>query len=70
MLLGVIADDFTGASDVANTLAQGLAGRGGLRTTQYLGLPGQRAESNVEAGVISLKSRSRNCSVRAITASV
>src|SRR5882724_3555885 len=32
MLLGVIADDFTGASDIGNTLAKGLPGQGGLRT--------------------------------------
>jgi len=30
MYLGVIADDFTGASDIANTLA-----KGGLATTQF-----------------------------------
>ena len=58
MLLGVIADDFTGASDVANTLAQGIPGRGGLRTVQYMGVPTQQAEGNIDAGVISLKSRS------------
>ena len=40
MLLGVIADDFTGASDIANTLAKGLPGEGGLRTAQFLGVPG------------------------------
>jgi uncharacterized protein YgbK (DUF1537 family) len=58
MLLGVIADDFTGASDIANTLAKGLPGQGGLRTTQYLGIPSLPASPTVEAGVISLKSRS------------
>ena len=58
MLLGVIADDFSGASDIANTLAQGLPGRGGLRTVQYLGVPTQQAQRDVEAGVVSLKSRS------------
>ncbi len=57
MLLGVIADDFTGASDIANTLAKG-AGTGGLRTAQYLGVPGTPAAPEVEAGVVSLKSRS------------
>lgn len=30
MLLGVIADDFTGAGYIANTLAKGLAGQVGL----------------------------------------
>ena len=39
MLLGVVADDFTGASDIANTLARGLPGEGGLRTAQFLGVP-------------------------------
>ena len=39
MLLGVIADDFTGASDIGNTLAKGLPGQGGLRTAQFLGVP-------------------------------
>lgn len=58
MLLGVIADDFTGASDIANTLAKGLSGQGGLRTVQYLGIPRAKAEPDVEAGVIALKSRS------------
>lgn len=58
MLIGVIADDFTGASDIAMTLSQGLPGEGGLRTTQYLGVPQQPAETDVEAGVIALKSRS------------
>ena len=31
MLLGCIADDFTGASDLANTLA-----KSGFRTTQFI----------------------------------
>jgi len=58
MLLGVIADDFTGASDIANTLAKGLPVQGGLRTVQYLGVPTGAAAPEVEAGVIALKSRS------------
>jgi uncharacterized protein YgbK (DUF1537 family) len=58
MLIGVIADDFTGAGDIANTLAKGLPGQGGLRTTQYLGVPDRPAAGVVEAGVIALKSRS------------
>jgi hypothetical protein len=58
MLLGVIADDFTGASDIANTLAKGLPGQGGLRTAQFLGLPTGRASDDIEAGVVALKSRS------------
>ena len=53
MLLGVIADDFTGASDIANTLA-----KGGLSTVQFLGLPTRPAPESCEAGVVALKSRS------------
>jgi uncharacterized protein YgbK (DUF1537 family) len=63
MLLGVIADDFTGASDIANTLARGLPGEGGLRTVQYLGIPADKAAPAVEAGVIALKSRSITAAV-------
>jgi uncharacterized protein YgbK (DUF1537 family) len=50
MLLGAIADDFTGASDLANTLA-----KGGMRTVQFVGTSG--GDSGCEAGVVSLKSR-------------
>jgi uncharacterized protein YgbK (DUF1537 family) len=52
MLLGAIADDFTGASDLANTLA-----RGGMRTVLYAGVPAGPADSAAEAGVVALKSR-------------
>lgn len=58
MLIGVIADDFTGASDIANTLAKGVAPHGGLRTAQYPGIPTDPSNLAIEAGVISLKSRS------------
>ena len=58
MHLGVIADDFTGASDVANTLARGVAPEGGLRTVQFLGVPQGSAPEGCEAGVVSLKTRS------------
>ena len=58
MHIGVIADDFTGASDIANTLAKGWADGGGLRTTQFLGIPASPAPADCEAGVVSLKSRS------------
>ena len=57
MLLGVIADDFTGASDIANTIAKGIAPRGGLRTAQFLGVPRDVAAADIEAGVVALKSR-------------
>ncbi len=50
MLLGCIADDFTGASDLANTLA-----RGGMATTLFAGMPVTTA---CEAGVVALKTRS------------
>jgi uncharacterized protein YgbK (DUF1537 family) len=60
MLLGVIADDFTGASDIANTLARGLPGQGGLRVAQFMGTPRQDADAEIEAGVVSLKSRSND----------
>lgn len=52
MLLGCIADDFTGGGDIANTLA-----RGGMATTLYCGTPDDAASPEVEAGVVALKSR-------------
>jgi uncharacterized protein YgbK (DUF1537 family) len=52
MKIGVIADDFTGASDIGLTLAEG-----GLRTTQYVGVPSAPAGASVDAGVVSLISR-------------
>ncbi|MEJ6393230.1 3-oxo-tetronate kinase [Gymnodinialimonas sp. 2305UL16-5] len=57
MLIGVIADDFTGASDIANTLAKGISPEGGLRTAQFAGVPDRSAPGDVDAGVVSLKSR-------------
>ncbi|WP_300012569.1 3-oxo-tetronate kinase [uncultured Roseobacter sp.] len=53
MLLGCIGDDFTGSSDLANTLS-----KQGMRCVQYTGVPSTPAQSDVEAGVIALKSRS------------
>src|SRR5882757_2183382 len=53
MLLGCIGDDFTGSSDLANTLA-----REGMRTTQFTGVPALPAPPACEAGVVALKSRS------------
>ena len=58
MLIGVIADDFTGASDIAVTLLKGIPGEGGLNTNLYLDIPAEKAAADVEAGVIALKSRS------------
>ncbi|MEM8870235.1 MAG: 3-oxo-tetronate kinase [Pseudomonadota bacterium] len=53
MKLGCIGDDFTGSSDLANTLA-----KEGMRVVQYTGVPGRAADSDTDAGVIALKSRS------------
>lgn len=53
MLLGCIGDDFTGSSDLANTLV-----KGGMAVTQYCGLPEDPAAPGVEAGVVALKTRS------------
>src|SRR5215468_6285641 len=51
---GCIADDYTGASDLANTLT-----RQGLRTVQTIGVPSDDlALPEVDAVVVSLKSRS------------
>ncbi len=52
MLLGCIADDFTGASDLANTLA-----KAGMRTIQFVGAP-KGSTGDCDAGVVSLKTRS------------
>jgi 3-dehydrotetronate 4-kinase len=54
LALGCIADDYTGASDLANTLT-----RCGLRTVQTIGVPSEAlALPEVDAVVVSLKSRS------------
>jgi len=53
MLLGCIGDDFTGSSDLANTLA-----KSGMRTVQYTGVPASSVDDDVEAGVVALKTRS------------
>ncbi|MFU8881701.1 MAG: 3-oxo-tetronate kinase [Rhodobacterales bacterium] len=53
MLLGCIGDDFTGSSDLGNTLT-----KAGMRVTQYVGVPDQPAAPEVEAGIVALKSRS------------
>jgi uncharacterized protein YgbK (DUF1537 family) len=53
LLLGCIADDFTGATDLANTLV-----RNGMRTIQVIGVPdGLEAPAEAEAIVVALKSR-------------
>ena len=52
-LLGCIADDFTGATDLANTLV-----RRGMRSVQLIGVPDRAvALDDVDAIVVALKSR-------------
>ncbi|CAH2804649.1 MAG: 3-oxo-tetronate kinase [uncultured Paraburkholderia sp.] len=55
-LLGCIADDFTGATDLANMLV-----RGGMRTVQTIGVPERgetlQADASADAIVVALKSR-------------
>lgn len=53
MLLGVIADDFTGATDIAGFLVEN-----GMRTVQLNGIPTGEFDTSADAVVISLKSRS------------
>jgi len=53
MLLGVIADDFTGATDIASFLVEN-----GLSTVQLNGVPHDEMPIEAQAVVISLKSRS------------
>lgn len=53
MRLGVIADDFTGATDIAGFLV-----KNGLQTVQLNGVPSDNAKIDADAVVISLKSRS------------
>ena len=52
ILLGCIADDFTGATDLANNLV-----RAGMRVVQTIGVPKQPLEAEVDAVVVSLKTR-------------
>lgn len=52
-MLGVIADDFTGASDIASFLVEN-----GLSAVQMNGVPHTALKQKVDAVVISLKSRS------------
>lgn len=52
MLLGVIADDFTGATDIASMLA-----KNGMRTVQTVGVPAGGEAPAADAVVVALKSR-------------
>ena len=51
-ILGCIADDFTGATDLANMLV-----RGGMRTVQTIGVPDADTQVEADALVVALKSR-------------
>jgi len=50
--LGCIADDFTGATDLANNLV-----RSGMRVVQTMGVPAEPLAEDVDAVVVALKSR-------------
>jgi uncharacterized protein YgbK (DUF1537 family) len=50
--LGCIADDFTGATDLANNLV-----RSGMRVVQTIGVPASPLAAEVDAVVVALKSR-------------
>jgi len=52
ILLGCIADDFTGATDLANNLV-----RAGMRVAQTIGVPAGPLDTEVDAVVVALKSR-------------
>lgn len=51
-VLGCIADDFTGATDLANNLV-----RGGMRAVQTIGVPDIAFDEEADAIVVALKSR-------------
>ncbi|MCY0386605.1 four-carbon acid sugar kinase family protein [Robbsia sp. Bb-Pol-6] len=53
-LLGCIADDFTGATDLANMLV-----RSGMRTVQSIGIPGPELAAGLNADVIVIALKSR-----------
>lgn len=52
LALGCIADDFTGATDLANNLV-----RAGMRVVQTIGVPAAPLGAEVDAVVVALKSR-------------
>ena len=53
LVLGAVADDYTGASDLANTLT-----RAGLATVQTIGVLAAPLPADVDAVVVALKTRS------------
>ena len=56
MILGIIGDDFTGSSDIANNLK-----KSGMQVSMYAGVPAlspnEAKEQSTEAAVIALKTR-------------
>lgn len=65
ILLGCVADDFTGATDLANTLV-----KAGMRTVQLLGVPRRGLQvPEADCVIIALKSRS-NAASEAVTMSL
>ena len=52
VILGCIADDFTGATDLANNLV-----RAGMRAVQTIGVPAGPLDVGADAVVVALKSR-------------
>ncbi|WP_052880477.1 3-oxo-tetronate kinase [Vibrio coralliirubri] len=55
MRIGVIADDFTGATDAASFIV-----KNGLSAVQFSGVPNQDISSSDDALIVSLKSRSND----------
>lgn len=65
ILLGCVADDFTGATDLANTLV-----KAGMRTVQLLGVPRKGLKvPEADCIIVALKSRS-NPAAEAVTMSL
>src|ERR1700682_4907307 len=65
ILLGCVADDFTGATDLANTLV-----KAGMRTVQLLGVPRKGLKvPEADCIIVALKSRS-NPAAEAVTTSL
>jgi len=58
ILLGCIADDFTGATDLCNTLV-----KGGMRAVQLIGVPAARTPVPA-ADVVTIALKSRTCPVQ------
>ena len=55
MILGIIGDDFTGSSDIANNLK-----KSGMQVSMFAGVPSFKNKAslnNADAAVIALKTR-------------